>query len=239
MNWIFNLSARGKQMVLSTLFVLVIIVLTVSSLLVVSKLEANLDRVGDDVVGRLNLLLQADRDLYQALVAERSLLFLAADDPNRAKMVEQHQENISQARERMVKFAGMTKVEASIDLYRRYDSLRQQWEQLTQKVVSSSGDEARSLSFGEAASAFSSMRDQIDQLTERMEKEIEIAMADAAATEAASRRQMTLFAAIGTMIALFMAWWLGGIASSTLLTIRDRMAQIAEGEGDLSQRLPV
>lgn len=239
MNWIFNLSARGKQMVLSTLFVLVIIVLTVSSLLVVSKLEANLDRVGDDVVGRLNLLLQADRDLYQALVAERSLLFLAADDPNRAKMVEQHQEDISQARERMAKFAGLTKADASLDLYRRYDSARQQWEQLTQRVVSASDDEARNLSFGEAATAFSSMRDQIDLLTERMEKEIDVAMTEAAATEEISRHEVVLVAVIGTLAALFLAWWLGGVASSTLLTIRDRMARIAGGEGDLSQRLPV
>lgn len=239
MNWIYNLSARGKQMVLSALFVLVIIILDVSALLVISKLEANVDRLGTDVVGRLNLLLQADRDLYQAQVAERSLLFLAADDPNRAKMVEQHQENITQARERMAKFAGLTKADASLDLYRRYDSARQQWEQLTQKAVSGSGDEAKSLSFGDAAAAFSSMRDQIDLLTEQMEKEIEIAITEAHATQEVARQEVVLVALFGTLAALALAWWLGGVASSTLLTIRDRMARIADGEGDLSQRLPV
>lgn len=128
MNWIYNLSARGKQMVLSALFVLVIIILDVSALLVVSKLEANIERVGSNVVGRLNLLLQADRDLYQAQVAERSLLFLATDDPQHAKMIAQHQENITQARERMAKFAGLTKAESLLDLYQRYDSARQQWD---------------------------------------------------------------------------------------------------------------
>ena len=242
MNWIYNLSARGKQLLLSALFVLVIVILTVSALVVVGKLSANLDRVGANVVVRLNLLLQADRDLYQALVAERSLVFLEADDPQHGKMVAQHQENVTQARERMAKFAGLSAAPETMALYRDYEAARSRWEPLSAQVIATADSDwkaAKALSFGESAVAFTAMRDQIDKLTERMENEIDIAMAAATSTQQTARTEVLLVAVLGTLAALALAWWLGGMASSTLLAIRDRMAQIAEGEGDLSQRLPV
>lgn len=157
MNWIYNLSARGKQLVLSALFVLVIIILTVSALVVVGKLSANLDRLGSNVMVRLNLLLQADRDLYQALVAERSLVFVEADDPQHAKMLAQHQENIAQARERMAKFAGLSSAPETLALYRDYETARTRWEPLTSQVVTTADSDwksAKALSFGESAVAF-------------------------------------------------------------------------------------
>src|SRR5690606_19727439 len=56
-------------------------------------------------VPSIDLILQADRDLQQALVAERSVVFSAVESPRFAQFVKEFEENVEQAEQRMKKYS--------------------------------------------------------------------------------------------------------------------------------------
>ena len=64
-----------------------------------SEIFSNSESVYFEDLDVLEKVLQADRDLHQALVAERSY-FLTQDSGVRSKLLESHKENIQQAKDR-------------------------------------------------------------------------------------------------------------------------------------------
>lgn len=242
MSWLYQLSARGKQMVIAAVFLAVILLLCLSAIQATHVLKRELDLLTANVVPRIDALLQADRDLYQALIAERSLLSTPSADPRYQQLREAHAENIQQAGERMAKVNQLALSAEAQQIYARFSSEYVAWQRLTQQVVDGVAQDvaaATALSFGDAGSRFDSMRDQLDKLTEVLEAEVSHANDEGASTVATARLQILLTAVIGSALAVILAWWLAGVAAHTLIRIRDRMAEIASGEGDLTQRLQV
>lgn len=136
--------------------------------------EEMLPVINRDVVRLQNLqqsivlLLSADRDLHQALIAEK--LALSAKTPEEQKNTDKdNSENIGQAEERIRKAsAGFDTVEAK-DLYQKCLATFAEWKENTRKVVEMSRvsgqlEEARHLSNAEASAAFGTTRGLIDQL---------------------------------------------------------------------------
>ena len=82
----------------------------------------------------ISLLLNADRDLYQAFVAERSLLDEGAG-PHAEALTASHSENIQQAYERVHKFADMQPGREAMHLVAEFDKGFEQWKATSQKVL--------------------------------------------------------------------------------------------------------
>ena len=81
MSWLYNLNFRWKL----TLPVALLLSIALIGLQQVNRLGANVNQLADEYLPGVDFLLQADRDLYQALVA-------------------MHDENIAQARDRAGKY---------------------------------------------------------------------------------------------------------------------------------------
>lgn len=189
----------------------------------------------------ISVLLNADRDLYQALVAERGLLGGAVGaHVNDLKAA--HSENIQQAYERVHKYAAMQPGRTALDLVAQFDSGFERWKATSQQVVqmaASDPEAASALSFGASESQFQGMRDAIDKLGE---------LEDAAANNEGSAAialgerlswQQGVIIGVGLLLCLLLVIGFPNLVTRPLDNLLNRIQQIADGDGDLRVRLDV
>ncbi len=150
--------------------------------------EEMLPLINEDVV-RLQslqksviLMLEADRDVHQALIAERAAL--SADNPEAFEKVNNTStENIQQAQERMEIACGNLTTQEGRDKYAAFLAEFANWQSQTRKIFEliSTPDKmelaVQSSNGGLANQAFDTMRDLIDQLQEVQAREIQAALA--------------------------------------------------------------
>jgi len=115
------------------------------------------------------LVLEADRDVHQAKIAEKAAL-VASSDKEFADADKSHKENIQQARDR-IKKASSAFDEKGMEIYAAFEKEFAEWEEKTSKVVSFAQDPnkfkfAQRISYGSAQKTFDTMRDRIDKFTE-------------------------------------------------------------------------
>ncbi len=189
----------------------------------------------------ISLLLNADRDLYQAFVAERSLLDSDAGDHLDA-LKASHAENLQQAYDRVQKYAAMQPGPEAMALVEQFNRGFAQWSAVSQRVIEQidlDPQAASTLSFGDSEARFDSMRDAIDQLG-NLEDEAAHAIGVAAIAEGASTEaQQGTLLVIGLLGCVLLVLGLPLVVLKPLRRLLDRVQQIAEGDGDLRARLDV
>ncbi|RRV30280.1 methyl-accepting chemotaxis protein [Pseudomonas sp. o96-267] len=189
----------------------------------------------------ISLLLNADRDLYQAFVAERSLLDEGAED-HVAALKKTHAENLQQAYDRVHKFAAMQPGSEALALVADFDRGFERWKATSLRVLelaNSDPNAASRLSFADSEAQFEEARSAIDKLGE-----LEDNAANAVGTEAIARGeslawQQGLIIAIGLLVCLVLVVGFPLLVTRPLHNLLHRIEQIADGDGDLRVRLDV
>ncbi len=189
----------------------------------------------------ISLLLNADRDLYQAFVAERSLL----DEDSGAHAAElraSHAENLQQAYDRVHKFAAMQPGSEALALVAEFDRGYERWKATSLRVLemaSSNPNAASQLSFSDSEAQFEEARSAIDKLGE-----LEDNAANAVGTEAIARGealswQQGVIITIGLLVCVVLVVGFPLLVTRPLHSLLYRIEQIADGDGDLRVRLDV
>ena len=165
--------------------------------------------------GALELLLNADRDAYQALVALMDIV----DETDRARFEAQaktHAQELSQVKERTERASAAFNPEMKKE-YQRFLDMLAVWEKQTRDVTQITGDNldrmaARQEEAGRSLAAFGQMRKTIDELAGQMEERIarqmeamgakgEAARAETAALRTRLTRSIRL--GVGVAVAVF------------------------------------
>ncbi|EZH77047.1 chemotaxis protein [Ectopseudomonas composti] len=189
----------------------------------------------------ISLLLNADRDLYQAFVAERSLLDEDSGS-HAAELRASHAENLQQAYDRVHKFAAMQPGSEALALVTEFDRGFERWKATSQRVLemaSSDPNAASRLSFADSEAQFEEARSAIDKLGE-----LEDNAANAVGTAAIARGealawQQGLIIVIGLLVCLVLVVGFPVLVTRPLHNLLYRIEQIADGDGDLRVRLDV
>jgi len=189
----------------------------------------------------ISLLLNADRDLYQAFVAERSLLVGGTGDHAQALRTS-HAENLKQAYDRVHKYAAMQPSAEAQALVKQFDDSYAQWAQASRRVVEqaeSNPQAASALSFGDGERRFDTMRDAIDKLGE-LEDQASNQEGQAAIDhgEAVGVQQGGILL-VGLLGCILLVLGLPLVVLTPMRRLLHRVEQIAEGGGDLKGRLEV
>ena len=189
----------------------------------------------------ISLLLNADRDLYQAFVAERSLLDSDAGDHTQA-LKASHADNLKQAYDRVQKYAAMEPGPEAMALVERFNRGFAEWSDVSQRVIDQidlDPQAASALSFGDSEARFDAMRDAIDKLGELTDEaaasEGEAAIAEGTATAT----QQSAGLVVGLIGCALLVFGLPLVVLRPLRSLLERVQQIAEGDGDLRTRLEV
>ena len=189
----------------------------------------------------ISLLLNADRDLYQAFVAERSLLDEAAGEFAQS-LCDSHAENLQQAYERVHKYADMQPGAEAKALVAKFDAGFAQWKSTSGKVLALTESDpaaASALSYGDSEAQFEAMRDAIDKLGELEDNEANAEGKAAMVLGEERSWQQGLIIAIGLLICCVLVVGFPVLVTRPLHNLLNRIEQIAEGDGDLRVRLEV
>jgi methyl-accepting chemotaxis protein len=250
MRWFHNLPFRFKLMLPLGLLAALFVYMALDSMFQIKQLGADTHQLARIDLAAVDNLLQADRDLYQALVAERSMIFVDVDSDNFKALTQQHEENIAQARERVGKFARLAKEAGLLDQdglgekIKQYETQRDTWEKLTKEVYAQRASNTRAgrstaieMSFGNAAQAFKVMRGTIDKLSEIVLKHVDAAADNSDATVTTASTHITMLIIIGLVLSALVAFVVPGVIVTPMKRLLAHLENVAEGEGDLTVRL--
>lgn len=189
----------------------------------------------------ISLLLNADRDLYQAFVAERSFLN-GVPDGRSAEFKDAHAENMQQAYDRVHKFAAMQPSAEAMALVSQFDAGFERWKSTSLKVMElavSDPQAAIALSFTASEEQFDAMRTAIDKLGEMDDQAANAEGLSAIALGDALSWQQGIIVGVGLLVCLVLVVVFPILVTGPLHKLLNRIEQIADGDGDLRVRLDV
>lgn len=251
MQWFRALNFRWK---LTLPIVLIALIMAANALVALRGigLLAHASRdVSRSYLPGVDFLLEADRDFYQALLAERDALHSAPGSRDFEQLMRDHSDNIAQVKTRVGKFAeAMASTEVMEEgevtaLLQRFDEHYVQWVELTREIMRlresdpANVAQAVTLSDGSAASTFHAARDVLDKLTEITLTAADQAAADVDAVSAAGARNTWIGLGAGLLVCALLAVAFPGTVTQPLRIILARLEELAQGQGDLTARLPV
>lgn len=240
MEWFNDLSFRWKLRLPLALIGLLMAFIALMAMMILSEISRSSAQVTENNLPATEFLLEADRDLHQSLIAERTLVLSPANQVNASELRKTLNENLDQAKTRVAKFEALMddqEIKSLVgDFNRRFDKRRATTERLLSSLDSNRAS-AVQISMGEAATQFDEMRDVIDTLTEITHRKSVVLSEEIAASAAAAQIKMMSLLIVGLALCLALGILLPRFAGARLNALLERLKSIAEGDGDLTQRL--
>ena len=106
-------------------------------------IQSNLKEIHTRKMPAMDYLIEADRDLQQLLVAERSMIFTDTKSENFKKFVSDYNENMQQSAERWAKYRALASSPEEQAIIPKYERARKEWEVLSRRVVDSRIEDTR------------------------------------------------------------------------------------------------
>lgn len=229
-----------------SIMILLLGIIGISGLMSVRGVSNNLEEIYHERLWSIDYLCEADRDLQQILVAERSIIFADARTEIFQKLLADYEENVRQSGERWGKYKALQHSPEEKAIIRLYEKAREEWKVLSQKIVEGRRQDTRSgrrlaidLSLAEANDKFEEMGEYIHQLEEINLKKAELAHN---AAEASYRRETVTsicLITVGIMLGLFLMLTIRQSVTKPVERVVNMIKDIAKGEGDLTKQIDV
>ena len=243
--WYQNISFRWKLGIPLMLLVLLFLYMGIFSVRSSNTLADNAETLAKINLPEIQLLMQADRDLYQALTAERALFVGRLSAQERQVLLVEHAENIQQTHDRILESFALSNTSTDQEK-REFLQYLEAWKRITDDIVSRADTddpmerEAQlERSFGEGFEAYSTLRNFIDVVGERRLKHVDNFTIEIDEERDFIASELMLLVVIGTLVALAAAWFLPLVVTVPLRMISDRIQNIAQGDGDLTIRINI
>jgi len=245
MKWFRNLKVGSKLILAFTAMILLMGIIGFTGYQSCKNINRNLDDIFAVRLPSIDYLIQADRDLQQLLVAERSMVFANAKSDVFKKLVDDYKENLAQADEGWEKYKALAFTAEEKAILSKYEAARDEWKLISKKVVDGrvadtreGRREALDLTLGTAKQKFEQMRDYLDQLTGINQGFAQQAHEDAAATYRTTVISLLVITGIGFIIGVFLMWALAqGITKPLKRVIEiltDSADQVVSASGQVS-----
>ena len=204
-----------------------------------TTVEKRLHRVASELLPQSSVVLEADRDLYQALSAERAIIA----GVNSAGLDAELSDNLQQASDRIARYGEATDSAQGKALVAEFTRAFATWKATAMDNVrlarSGAAAQASNISYGRGYEEFSRARDLIDQMTGLINQQVDVEEVEAATDVGASHARVTTVLTVGGIVCLLMIVFFPGLITNPLRELLQRIRDIADGEGDLTQRVGV
>ncbi|WP_330149467.1 methyl-accepting chemotaxis protein [Shewanella xiamenensis] len=192
----------------------------------------------------ISAILNADRDLYQAQLSEEVLLRSDLGSDSRKSEIDNWQENVDQARDRMGEFKKLLQDHAQVlQSTNGFEAQFSLWYQASSDVINavknSQFDLARQLHESKSKKEFKALRSIYNAAGEAADNRVK--ELDLQATEqATAQTQMSVtIATLVAIVALVIAYFGPKIIVNAIQDITNRINDIVDGDGNLTQRIPI
>lgn len=242
MDWYNNLSFRRKLVIPSLVLMFVIAVTFLLSIANVSSLEDDASKLTTEILPNQDLVLQADKDLVQVQVAERSLLYLTPDSRDFQEQRRLQEINLGQAIGRISKV-----VSANDEVNRLKGDFKKhfsRWQATTRSIAQqlATGEQqarynAAADSFGKSNDEFRRLRDLLDDITAIIAAEASNTTRGVSAKADTIYSSLLLSAVVSLTICVFLTAVLPNRVTLSLQQLQKSLRDITRGEGDLTKRI--
>ncbi len=175
-NLFLNLSVKKKLAYTFALLGTLFLIVGGIGLYNMSSLNSHLIKFSESRLPSVDLLLQSDRDMQQALVAQRSMMFAEVGSERFNQLIKDYDENIQQARDRWNKFRSYNKTGLDDNLLSTFETNYNKWVQHSKSIIDlrkqntpESTKKAIDISLNEGNKDFENAREIINKLTEVIE----------------------------------------------------------------------
>ncbi|MCB1196547.1 methyl-accepting chemotaxis protein [bacterium] len=246
MRWFNNLKFRQKFLLAFGFLFASLIILVWNGLYNAGEIKNELNITFCNTIPAINLLLEIDRDLQQALVAERSMIFANASSDIFKALIAEYDENIGQVQQRWDTYVALQHTQDELDKIERFQNEFSKWKTLSQQIVEGRKADTREgralaidLSLAGAKEQFETMRATIDELENVTLATAERDRAHAETRYSTMKKGMFLICGI---VAVLMGIVLTVMEKSVVAVMKQLVAtiqDIAQGEGDLTKRVSI
>ncbi|PIW62690.1 methyl-accepting chemotaxis protein [Shewanella sp. CG12_big_fil_rev_8_21_14_0_65_47_15] len=192
----------------------------------------------------ISAILNADRDLYQAQLSEEVLLRPDLSGDNRKSEIDNWQENVDQARDRMGEFKHY--LQEHLEVIQSTSGFEAQfslWYQASSEVINAVKNNnfelARQLHENKSKKEFKALRNIYNAAGEAADnrvKELDLQASEQATTQ--TQISVTI-ATLVAIVALVIAYFGPKIIVNAIQDITNRINDIVDGDGNLTQRIPI
>jgi len=245
MNFIKKLTVGGKLVSGFSIMILLMASVGVMGYLSIGAMKENLDEIFTLRLPSLDYLVEADRDLQQLLVAERSMIFADVKSDNFKDLTAAYEENLRQADERWDKYKALAGSEEEKAVVPKYEEAREAWKSVSRKVFDGRMEDTRQgrrlaldLSLGEANRLFEEMRDYLDQLTGINLKNAADAHLEADKLYRTISSVLLIFVGFGVLAGCALSWGISRGVTRPLRLVINRLGaasdQVSSGSAQLA-----
>ncbi|KZN55303.1 hypothetical protein N474_15060 [Pseudoalteromonas luteoviolacea CPMOR-2] len=239
------MSFKSLQVKYSFLFIAIsifFVVVVLINLYLISKTESSLNEVGNKFNPAISAVINADRDLYQALAAEQHLLFATNIDKNYQNLYADHQENAKQALDRMNKYRDlMSDYPSALSPLRGFDNQYRTWLADSQKVfdfVRQGNINAAILqSEGSATQSFNALRDYFNVAGESADSISEQVSSESISEVNSTLIVILIFSAIVICTIIAIGLVAPKKMADALNDLAYQLRDMSQGDGDLTKRI--
>ena len=244
MGFVRNMKIRMKLMAGFGIMVLFMGIIGYAGFSSLGGVQRELETIYSVQMPSIDFLIEADRDLQQLLVAERSMIFTDPKSSMFKQFLEEYETNFKQSDTRWNKYKALAKTAQEKELFTVYEKAREAWQSNSRRVIDLIGkateeasQQAMTLTLGKAKEQFEQMRDQLDKLTEINLELAQRASDSAAATYKSATTVLLLAILFGVSAGVLLTWFISRVITRPVNAMVDGLKDIAQGEGDLTKRL--
>ena len=235
-------SIKIKYSIIFSVIALFIVLLAVMNSRLINKIESELISFSDNFNPAISAVLNADRDLYQARVAELKALSSAPGSEQANNYQKDYEDNAQQAYDRMLSYKNdMKAFPQIISQLTEFDTAFNNWKDASEKVFDklASGDlnGAKLISNTESATTFSALRDFYDIAGESADK-VSKSQSETALAEVHQQEFILLIISILVIVSSIGIGYYGPkMMSDSLEELKQNIIELDSGDGDLSKRI--
>lgn len=199
------------------------------------KVQVRLEDISQVRLPSINYLLEADRDLQQLLVAERSMIFADVKSDEFKQFLGAYGENLQQAKTRWGKYKALPTTAEEEALFGKFETAMGDWQSVSQQIVNGRKSDTREgrnlaldLSLGEGGTRFEEMREYINVLTEINQKIAQKAAREANSAYKSASWQISVIAGAGFTLGLLFMWLIGRGVTGQLRSAIEKITESSD-----------
>lgn len=225
--------AKKLRLPIATVGIL-LLVLSVLQITDMERISHEFSHINEEYIPGIELVLNADRDLYQAQIAERSIA-LGLSDPRYLKM---HRENIQQVEDRVNKIVQLDISQAIISDAKQFLLVFNQWRPKTQDLVEKVKDQrisieqATQISTDTLDKEFESIRDKLDVIGEQLGLEATALQQHTVETKNQALSNTVILVLVAIFITVCVAVFFPRMIIGPLNNLSKSLDELASGKGD-------
>nr|HQV33068.1 MCP four helix bundle domain-containing protein [Calditrichia bacterium] len=135
MDWFKNKSIRTKLIIGFSLMIAFMVIVGISGYRSSTNIQGNLLQIYHEQLPAIDKLIEADRDLQQLLVAERSMIYTQPGSADFQAFLDAYQENLGQSKTRWNAYKQLAFTQVEKDIVVKFERAFADWEAVSKQVV--------------------------------------------------------------------------------------------------------